>query len=200
MPATKFSPSITSRPVYPGLVSRGAAPSLMVADAEGAEALIDLVERDPAVLDAAHIVYVPAGAPFGARLSALGARLCHEAPSLSAALPRIRAALAEARMGFQLYLAGTEGLIGRVAAEAVSAGLPLDAIQSEHRGSIARRMQCVHCKGITEDVATDPFVCAHCGLTLFVRDHYSRRLGAFQGVCVDAETPGIVPASQEIRP
>ena len=103
-------------------------------------------------------------------------------------------------MGFQLYLAGTEGLIGQVTAEALAAGLPGDAIQSEHRGSIARRMQCVHCKGITENVATDPFVCAHCGLTLFVRDHYSRRLGAFQGVCVDAETPGVVPPTEEIRP
>lgn len=68
----------------------------------------------------------------------------------------------------------------------------------EHRGSIARRMQCVHCKGITEDVTTDPFTCAHCGLTLFVRDHFSRRLGVFQGVCVDAETPGVVPETVEI--
>lgn len=200
MPATKFSPSIASRPVYPGLVSRGDAQTLMVADAEGAMALVELVERDPAVLAAAHIVYVPEGAPHGARLAALGPRIYHEAPSLATALPRLRAAFAEARMGFQLYLAGTEGLIGQVTAEALAAGLPGDAIQSEHRGSIARRMQCVHCKGITENVATDPFVCAHCGLTLFVRDHYSRRLGAFQGVCVDAETPGVVPPTEEIRP
>jgi dimethylamine monooxygenase subunit C len=201
MSATQFSPSISSRPVYPGLASQGAAPALMVADAEGAMALIELAERDPAVLDAAHIVYVPEGAPHGARLARLGARRgYHEAPSLPAALPRLRATFAEARMGFQLYLAGTEGLIGQVAAEALAAGLPGEAIQSEHRGSIARRMHCVHCKGITENVATDPFVCAHCGLTLFVRDHYSRRLGAFQGVCVDAETPGIVPATEEIRP
>ena len=54
-------------------------------------------------------------------------------------------------------------------------------------------MQCVHCKGITEDVTTDPFQCAHCGLHLFVRDHYSRRMAAFQGVRVDAEDPGNVP-------
>jgi predicted RNA-binding Zn-ribbon protein involved in translation (DUF1610 family) len=200
MPATEFSPSIPSRPVYPGLVSQGAAPTLMVADAEGALALIDLVDRDPAVLGAGHIVYIPAGAAFGARLAALGARMYHEAPSLSAALPRLRGAFGEARMGFQLYLAGTEGLIGQVMAEALAAGLPLDAIQTEHRGSIARRMQCVHCKGVTEGVVTDPFVCAHCGLTLFVRDHYSRRLGAFQGVCVDAETPGVVPPTREIHP
>ena len=34
---------------------------------------------------------------------------------------------------------------------------------------------------------------------LFVRDHFSRRLGAFQGVCIDAETPGDVPEPVEIR-
>jgi dimethylamine monooxygenase subunit C len=55
-------------------------------------------------------------------------------------------------------------------------------------------VQCVHCKGVTEDVATDPFQCSHCGLHLFVRDHYSRRLAAFQGVNIDAEDPGLVPA------
>jgi predicted RNA-binding Zn-ribbon protein involved in translation (DUF1610 family) len=103
-------------------------------------------------------------------------------------------------MGTNLYLAGTEGLIGQAVALAAAAGLPPGAIQAEHRGSIARRMQCVHCKGITENVTTDPFVCSHCGLTLFVRDHFSRRLGAFQGVCVDAETPGVVPPTQEIQP
>jgi hypothetical protein len=82
--------------------------------------------------------------------------------------------------------------------EAMAAGHPMDAIQTEHRGSVARRMQCVHCKGITEDVITDPFVCAHCGLNLFVRDHYSRRMAAFQGVCIDAEDPGQVPPAKEL--
>jgi hypothetical protein len=55
----------------------------------------------------------------------------------------------------------------------------------------------VHCKGITENVALDPFVCSHCGLSLYVRDHYSRRIAAFQGVNIDAEDPGLVPAAVE---
>ena len=101
-------------------------------------------------------------------------------------------------MGLQVYLTGTEGLMGQAQNEAMTAGIPHSAIQTEHRGSVARRMQCVHCKGITEDVMTDPFVCSHCGLNLFVRDHYSRRLAAFQGVCVDAEDPGNVPEPVEL--
>ena len=64
-------------------------------------------------------------------------------------------------------------------------------------GSTLRRVQCVHCKGVTEAVRTDPFVCSHCGLSLYVRDHYSRCLAAFQGVCIDAEEPGNIPQPVE---
>jgi hypothetical protein len=100
-------------------------------------------------------------------------------------------------MGTQFYLTGTEGLIGQAEREIMMTGLPFAAIQKEHRGSTLRRVQCVHCKGITENVALDPFVCSHCGLSLYVRDHYSRRIAAFQGVNIDAEDPGLVPAAVE---
>ncbi|MDK3018938.1 dimethylamine monooxygenase subunit DmmA family protein [Pseudodonghicola flavimaris] len=203
MPNTQFSPSIDSRPVYPGLTPHGASPAIMVADAEGAAALRELAARDASVMDRAQVVLAAGGAAGLAEARALQALqpkgVSHE-PDLAAALPLLRRLLAEARMGTRLYLAGSEGLIGQVSALALDAGLPADAIESEHRGPIARRMQCVHCKGITEGVTTDPFTCSHCGLTLFVRDHFSRRLGVFQGVCVDAETPGIIPEPQEIRP
>jgi hypothetical protein len=62
------------------------------------------------------------------------------------------------------------------------------------------RVRCVHCRGVTENVATQPVVCAHCGLTLFVRDHYSRRIAAFMGVRADAEEPGVIPPFQELFP
>ncbi|KRW96525.1 dimethylamine monooxygenase subunit DmmA family protein [Paracoccus sp. MKU1] len=204
MRATEFSPSIPSRPVYGGLHPHGALPSLMLAEGAGGEALADLAQADPSVMRHAHLFYVPAGAATGpdlaVRLRALGPASYVEGPSYAALRPRFARALADAHMGTRLYLAGSEGLIGQAMAEALAAGLPLEAIDAEHRGGFARRVQCVHCKGITENVATDPFTCSHCGLNLFVRDHYSRRIGAFQGVCVDAETPGIVPEPQEIKP
>lgn len=200
MPTTEFSPSIESRPRYGELASRGPVAAIMVADTAGAEALCDLAARDGASMEKAHVVAVTTDAEVADRLAGLKPVGFSRAPDVQAATPLVQRLLAEARMGTQLYLAGSEGLMGAVAAVALAAGLPLDAMQMEHRGSLARRMQCVHCKGITEDVTTDPFTCSHCGLTLFVRDHFSRRLGAFQGVCVDAETPGIVPPSQEIRP
>lgn len=204
MRATEFSSSIPSRPVYGGLRPQGALPALMLAEGAGGEALAELAGADPSVMRQAHLFWIPAGIPdaggLGSRLRALGPVGYVEGPDYAALRPRFVRALADAHMGTRLYLAGGEGLIGQAMADALAAGMPLEAIDAEHRGGIARRMQCVHCKGITENVTTDPFTCAHCGLNLFVRDHYSRRIGAFQGVCVDAETPGIVPEPQEIKP
>ena len=198
MTTVSFTPSIATRPVYGQLASRGNAPALMLAEAAGAEAILDLAARDASVMDHAHLIFIPMGSDDGPHLRALRPRQYHEGPSYPAILSRFQKALADAHMGVQLYLAGSEEMIGLASAEASAAGLPLAAIQTEHRGAITRRVQCVHCKGVTQGVATDPFTCSHCGLTLFVRDHFSRRLGAFQGVCVDAETPGVIPAQREI--
>ena len=194
----QFPKSIITRPVYGTLTARPGTAHLMVADAEGAEALLDMAGAAPDLMAKAHIIYIPkvTGDTFVSRLRATAPAQLYVGPSYATAVPRLHKALQDAHMGLQIYLAGTEGLIGQAMQEAIAAGFPADAIQTEHRGSTARRVQCVHCKGITEEVTTDPFVCAHCGLHLFVRDHYSRRMAAFQGVCVDAEDPGQVPPSK----
>lgn len=196
------SSPLKSRPVYRSLTPRPGTFHLLVADGEGAAAILDLADRaPPGFFDRAHVVYIPrgaAGAGYAGRLKALAPSATHEAPSLAAALPRLQQVLMTARMGTRLYLAGTEGLIGQVVRLAVAAGMDHEAIEAEQRGSLARRVQCVHCKGITDDVTTQPVVCGHCGLTLLVRDHYSRRIAAFQGVCLDAEEPGVVPPTEEV--
>lgn len=199
MSRTEFPPSIKSRPVYGVLEPRPGAAHLVVADGEGAEAVIEMLARAPdagALLGAMQILYTPGptGADQGAALQALGARQFFRAPTIPTLLPRLARVLSDAHMGTQFYLAGSEGLIGQAERDIMATGVPFRDIQKEHRGSTLRRVQCVHCKGITENVATDPFPCSHCGLNLFVRDHYSRRLAAFQGVNIDAENPGQVPA------
>ncbi len=199
MTQTQFSPSITSRPTYSQLQSHGGSPAILVADGSGGQALLDLIARDASVLDRGQIFFVTAGTEFGAQLREAGAKAYHQGLFFNEILTQYQAALAQATMATRIYLAGSEGLIGHATAEALAAGIDAGSIQGEHRGGIARRMQCVHCKGMTDDVTTDPFTCSHCGLNLFVRDHFSRRLGAFQGVCVDAETPGEVPETQEIK-
>jgi dimethylamine monooxygenase subunit C len=203
MSKTVFPPSIRSRPVYGELSLRPGQAHLIVADGEGAEAVKDMFAKAgkdaSAALAISHIMYAPGpnGTDQGEMLKDLGAAQFFRAPTLATLMPRLHKVLADAHMGMQIYLAGTEGLIGQCQTAAEVAGLPHEAVQTEHRGSTVRRVQCVHCKGITENVRTDPFVCSHCGLHLFVRDHYSRRLAAFQGVNIDAEDPGQVPPMVE---
>jgi dimethylamine monooxygenase subunit C len=192
--------TIASRPTYGVLEVRPGRSHLLVADAEGAEAILALATSAAADFFAkAHIIYIPKGTGdvFTKRLEQLAPAQLYVGPSYEAAVPRLRRVLEASHMGLQVYLSGTEGLIGQAMLEATQAGIPHSAIQTEHRGSTARRVQCVHCKGITEDVTHDPFQCSHCGLHLFVRDHYSRRIAAFQGVRIDAEDPGNVPVSLE---
>lgn len=202
MTKTFFEPSIISRPVYGELEPKPGQAHLMVADGEGAEAILDCLAKAQdrqAMLARTHVIYCPGptGTDLSDRLGALRPAQVHRAPSFGAALPRLRRALQTANMGTQVYLAGTEGLIGQALREVMEAGLPHTGVQTEHRGSTVRRVQCVHCKGITDNVRTDPFPCSHCGLWLFVRDHYSRRVAAFQGVNIDAEEPGNVPPAVE---
>nr|WP_292767349.1 dimethylamine monooxygenase subunit DmmA family protein [Mesorhizobium sp.] len=198
-----MEPTIKSRPIYGTLSPQKGTEHLLIADAEGAQAILDLAKSAPeGFFAAAEIVYIPRASGEGhvAALKALKPARFYDGPSIAAALPRLRQTFATAHMGLRVYLAGTEGLIGQAMLAATEAGIDYSSIQTEHRGSLARRVQCVHCKGVTEDVTTQPVTCAHCGLTLFVRDHYSRRLAAFQGVCINAEDRSEQVPVEEVFP
>ena len=199
MTKTEFPPSIKSRPVYGVLEPRPGAMHLIVADGEGAGAVADLAAKEPGVMASAHILYTagPNGTDEWDRIAALGARQAQKAASLPTLLFRLARVLQDTPMGAQIYLTGSEGLIGQAERDICTLGYPRLDIQTEQRGSTVRRVQCVHCKGVTENVKTDPFQCSHCGLHLFVRDHYSRRLAAFQGVNIDAEDKGQIPPAVE---
>lgn len=203
MVITNFERSIPSRPVYGELTPRAGSAHLIVADGEGGDAVADLFAKAgadaPAMKAATQVIYIPGanGTDLSLAVQNLGAAQFYRGPSFAAAQSRLAKVLADAHVGLQIYTSGTEGLMAQVAAAAQAAGYIYEAVQMEHRGSHARRVQCVHCKGVTENVTTDPFTCSHCGLSLFVRDHFSRRLAAFQGVNIDAEDPGLVPATVE---
>ncbi len=100
----------------------------------------------------------------------------------------------------RLCAQGTEPFVWRVAALAAQAGLATAQVQLAHAGSQQRRVWCTHCHSFTNGVTTNVVVCAGCGRHLLVRDHFSRRHGAFMGVMVDAEQPGVRPAVQEVFP
>ena len=196
---------IKSRPVYGGLsVDPNARRHLFALEGEGALALTEEAARSGAdFLKNADILYVASGsraADHDKALTALGADTFWLSPTVPVLLNRLNVMLGQAKMGTRLYVAGTEGFIGQAMQVALNHGIDHASIRSEHRGSAARRVQCVHCKGITDNVTTSPYICTHCGLSLLVRDHYSRRIGAFQGVNIDAEEPGTAPQPEELFP
>ena len=190
-----------SRPVYGTLSPQPGKHHLFIVDAAGASAILDLAKKVLAdFFDGAHIMLIAGGSDTQSAeaLKALKPDQFYQGPSFASALPRLRQTLTNAHMGMRLYLSGSEGLIGQAMQVAVEAGIDHRSIQTEHRGTLARRVQCVHCKGITENVTTQPATCSHCGLVLLVRDHYSRRIAAFQGVCINAEDPNDIPPTEEI--
>ncbi|WP_020181414.1 dimethylamine monooxygenase subunit DmmA family protein [Methylopila sp. M107] len=193
---------IKSRPVYKGLVfDEKARRHLVAAEGEGALAALDAFVEAGDAMAATTVVYTPggsAGEDHAAKLAALKPDALHVMPTVETALIRLNGLLATAQMGTRLYAAGVEGFVGQVVAAGIEHGVEPYSIRTEHRGSLARRVQCVHCKGFMENVTVSPIDCAHCGVPLLVRDHYSRRLGAFQGVSIDAEAPGDVPPAEEL--
>jgi dimethylamine monooxygenase subunit C len=197
--------SIKSRPIYKGLIPDASArPPLIIAEGEGAEAVAELAAKSSDLfLARAIIFYVVASPPERQQLScfeALGVAACYIFPTIAALLIRLDGVLATATMGTRLYVTGTEGFIGQVVQIALSHGIDQQSIFTEHRGSLARRVQCVHCKGFMDGVKTNLVKCGRCGISLLVRDHYSRRLGAFMGVSADAEVSGDLPPLREIFP
>jgi dimethylamine monooxygenase subunit C len=196
-------PGMKSRPVYPGLTpDLKAKHNLIAVEGEGTEAVLDMAAKVPAdFFSRATLLYCAAGAKdktYEDKLASLNPEKFWALPTLETAMFRLNGALESATMGTRLYATGTEPFIGSVIQAALNHNIDFKSVMTEHRGSAKRRVQCVHCKGFTEDVTTSIVVCQHCGLNLFVRDHYSRRLGAFQGVCIDAEVPGELPPAEEL--
>jgi DNA-directed RNA polymerase subunit RPC12/RpoP len=108
--------------------------------------------------------------------------------------------LSRETMGLRLYAAGSEAFLWDVANLAKDAGLTGAEMFLNQAGTLRRRVYCSHCKTMNEDVETNIVACRGCGASLFVRDHFSRRLAAYMGVKVDAEMPGDVPAIEVLYP
>jgi predicted RNA-binding Zn-ribbon protein involved in translation (DUF1610 family) len=194
---------IKSRPTYSGVtVDKHAKRHIFALEGEGALALTEQAGAlSPAILQASEVLYAAGGSKgkdHDLTLAGLGADSFWQAPTVPTLLFRLRGVLTNAKMGARLYIAGTEGFIGQAMQIALDLGMDFNSIPTEHRGSLARRVQCVHCKGVTDNVTASPYSCSHCGLPLLVRDHYSRRLAAFQGVNIDAEEPGTAPEPEEL--
>lgn len=203
MSATQtFETWYDSRPIYKGLSLDPRAKShLIVTEDDGASAVLEAFAKQGSVLPRTILLqFSKAGSQDGSssNLAALGVADYRTTTTREELFAHLDEVLETANMGLRLYVAGSESFIGEVIARAATFGMVPDSVIAERCGSLARRVQCVHCKHVTNDVTASPYECPGCGLHLLVRDHYSRRLAAFQGVRIDAEAPGEVPAAEEI--
>lgn len=197
-------PAIKSKPSYPPLApDPGGVHHLLVGHGRGGETLVRLYRALGGPEGSAEIQY--AGGPdtaedLGAAIAGLGAERTHIYGSVDELLASLPGVLERCAMGLRLYVAGSETFLWSVTAIGRAFGLGDDEIRRETCGPAARRVYCVHCKATTEDVQTTIAKCAGCGMTLLVRDHFSRRLSAYMGVKVDAEVPGEIPGPEALDP
>jgi DNA-directed RNA polymerase subunit RPC12/RpoP len=96
--------------------------------------------------------------------------------------------LAHCSPGTRLYLAGDEAFIWRMQRLARAAGVDREEVSATAIGAL-RTVYCVHCAQAHDYGADDEVTCMHCGVRLAVRGHFSERLGAWLGVCADADHP-----------
>lgn len=198
---------IRSRPTYrPLQPDMGGRYHLLAGQGSGGEALLRLLEAMPGGLEMTggseiRVIYSAeslSGKDFTDQLAVRCGMKLDVVGTQAEAAAAVDRALSSCVMGTRLYVAGSESFIGSIVQVATRYNLNADEVQREHCGSSARRVYCVHCRTSNENVTTNIAECAGCGRHLLVRDHYSRRLGAYMGVMADAETPGVLPPIEEV--
>lgn len=102
---------------------------------------------------------------------------------------RLHQVLLSATVGSHLYVMGDEAFVWRIHGEARNAGLEDDEIDLTCSIPGPRLVYCVHC-GLTQAAGPQTLLtCIGCEVGLEVRAHFSRRLGAYLGVCTDPDQP-----------
>lgn len=193
---------IKSRPQYGRLEPvESARRNLIAAEGEGIHAVLRMLGEAPeGFAGRCHLVFAEGETSATHELDvvrAFGLDELDVLPDSEEALRYLERLLDGATMGTRLYVVGSESFLGQAVRSAVERYVDHTSIITELSGSLARRVQCVHCKHIVGGITTTHYTCPECGVQLFVRDHYSRRIAAFQGVSANAEDPTEVPEAEE---
>lgn len=193
---------IRSKPIYTSLVWHDKATShLLVAQGDGGMAVLKIFQlmhpKQPITVLYACNLNSKDYAKTLKKVVPEGLQILNSEEDVLLTLNNI---LPNMSMGMRLYVAGSEGFIWAASESAKKFGIEDTDIMKELTGTLARSVYCVHCKATTHDITTNIGKCCGCERMLFVRDHFSRRLGAYMGLMVDAESPGILPEIEEIYP
>ena len=176
-----------SAPQYAELAPFEAAHShLLVVQHRAIEAAANFIAELEKQPREAHVLCLGTVSPL-----AVKATFCANEADLADALLRV---LAASTAGTRLYLAGDEAFIWRIQRAARNAGLLREQIAAMAIHG-ARSVFCVHCMSTHDYEAGDEVTCSTCRVRLGVRGHFSERLGAWLGVCADADQPYAEPTS-----
>lgn len=124
-------------------------------------------------------------------------RLTHLALPELEDLPMLQRVLAEhlrsSHVGVKLHVQGDEAFLWKIRTVAVDAGLLTDEITLSLNSGPGeggnRSVFCVHCATLQDATDAALYTCCQCAVVLEVRQHFSQRLGAYIGVCADADRP-----------
>lgn len=194
---------IRSKPVYTSLLwHEKATAHVVIAEGDGGMAVLKLLQQKYPTQIVRGFFAKSSGSlkDYADIISSLAPDEFNTFANTNEALKALKNSLADCYMGTRFYVAGSEGFIWKIALELYRFGVQDDDIDKELCGTLARDVYCVHCKAITHNVHHDIASCEGCQRKLFVRDHFSRRLGAYMGLMVDAEQPGILPTINEVYP
>jgi hypothetical protein len=167
-----------SKPVYQPLeLDRTAKRHVIFAQGQGLTKALDLAES---ARDTTDIIEIEEGLPDSYTTTV------------------VSGVLADAALNIAFYASGPETFLWEVEKCLRAAGVEQDRILLHLAGSKARRVYCVHCRTINEEVTTTVHRCEHCAMYLTVRDHFSRRMGCYMGVVINAEDPAVIPEPEII--
>lgn len=191
---------IKSKPVYNALEwHEKATAHLIIAKNQGVLVALKLFQqRQPT--QPVTLLYAQDGTDYAKTINKVvpaGSDVLNSEQDLLVSLKNI---MPNMRMGLRVYVAGSEGFIWSVAEVLKTFGVEDADIMKELTDTLARTIYCVHCKAITHNITTNIGKCSGCERMLFVRDHFSRHLGAYMGLMIDAESPGELPEIEEIYP
>ncbi|WP_083199720.1 dimethylamine monooxygenase subunit DmmA family protein [Pseudomonas defluvii] len=113
-----------------------------------------------------------------------------DSPSLQSLQQVLEQRFARLHVGVQLHVLGSEAFIWAIHAQAITHGFSNDEISlCAPTETVQRPVYCVHCSSVHSHPLADAVKCPACAVALEVRGHFSRRLGAYLGVCLNADAP-----------
>ena len=192
---------IRSQPEYKGLNWQARASAhLILAQGPGVQSVINMLHQQhsdqPITLLYAHQLGQPINYDVELKMPLNADQ--HVFDDEKSTLKALKLLLPFQYMGTRIYVVGSQEFIWAVADAVKAFGIDDADIIKELSGTLARSVYCVHCKAITHQATTNVTECSGCQRMLFVRDHFSRNLGAYMGLMVDAEDPGELPVIEEI--